>query len=378
LAALDQNIADVADIAQAVAERALRELVAEMGAESAEDEAELVVAIAVPVETAEHEEPAAGRDLPPHTRQVVGHRGEREFVPPHRRVTRVAAPQAAHRGVDLLECRRRQPHDPVVGLDEVLAKPDGPSARTIRRLECHQHLLHACRRSLCCIIFSPVCFASPACAAPLGPRPRLMWRWHSCHLYPYHLYSWTSHASRACPTCALYCETRASPGSLCCETRASPGSLCCETRASPGSLCCETRASPGSLCCETRASPGSLCCETRASPGFDGAPHGPMVCRLRLHLHPVDGCPARVQRGVWAGRVPNETCEISRSVSRRWHQRRACPHRRRQVAGEGGPAGDNRDPQRRRRQHRCCAGGAGGARWLCPAGLGNAAARHEP
>src|SRR5262245_19173646 len=50
-AALDKNIADVADIAQAVAERALRELVAEMDAESAEDEAELVVGIAVPVET---------------------------------------------------------------------------------------------------------------------------------------------------------------------------------------------------------------------------------------------------------------------------------------------------------------------------------------
>src|SRR5215472_18817989 len=69
LAAVGQNIADVADIAQAVAERALRELLAEMGAEPAEDEAEFVVAIAVPVETAEHEEPAAGRDLPPHPRQ---------------------------------------------------------------------------------------------------------------------------------------------------------------------------------------------------------------------------------------------------------------------------------------------------------------------
>src|SRR5205085_17514 len=32
----------------------------------------------------------------------------------------------------------------------------------------------------------------------------------------------------------------------------------------------------------------------------------------------------------------------------------------------------------RRRQHRCCAGGAGGARWLHPAGLVNAAARHQP
>src|SRR5436190_1915213 len=37
-----------------------------MGAESAEDEAEFIVRIAVPVETAEHEEPAAGRDLLPH------------------------------------------------------------------------------------------------------------------------------------------------------------------------------------------------------------------------------------------------------------------------------------------------------------------------
>src|SRR5262245_7234631 len=40
-------------------------------------------------------------------------------------------------------------------------------------------------------------------------------------------------------------------------------------------------------------------------------PHGPMVCRLRLHLHPVDGSPARVQHGVWAGPVPNETGKIS-------------------------------------------------------------------
>src|SRR6516162_1531859 len=95
----------------------------------------------------------------------------------------------------------------------------------------------------------------------------------------------------------------------------------------------------------------------------------------RLHLHPVDGCP---QHGVWAERVPNETCKISRSVSRRWHQRRACPHRRRQVAGEVGPAGHHREPQRRQRQHRCCDGGAGGTRWLYPAGLGNAAARHQP
>src|SRR5215470_2044318 len=73
LAAVGQNIADVADIAQAVAERALRELPAEMGAESAEDEAEFVVRIAVLVETAEHKEPPARCDLLPHPRQVVGH-----------------------------------------------------------------------------------------------------------------------------------------------------------------------------------------------------------------------------------------------------------------------------------------------------------------
>src|SRR3984893_12890496 len=138
-----------------------------MGAESAEDEAELIVRIAVPVETAEHEEPAAGRDLPPHPRQLVGHRGEREFVPRHRRVIGVAAPEAAHRGVDLRECRRQQPDDPVVGLDEVLAKPDGSSTRTIRRLECHWHLLQSCRRSLCCIIFARFLFLrQPWCTAP--------------------------------------------------------------------------------------------------------------------------------------------------------------------------------------------------------------------
>src|SRR5215471_2011575 len=188
LAALDQNIADVADIAQAVAEGALRQRAAEMGAETAEDEAELVVGVAVPVETAEHEEAAAGRDLLAHPLKLVGHRGEREFFPRHRRVIRVAAPQAAHRGVDLLECRRRQPDDPVVGLHEILAQPDGPSARTIRRLECHEHLLPSCRRSLCSIIFAPrLLYQPPSCAAPLGPRPRLMWPWHSCHLY-----SWTS------------------------------------------------------------------------------------------------------------------------------------------------------------------------------------------
>src|SRR5260221_17056 len=98
LAAVGKNIADVADIAQAVAERALRELVAEMSAESAEDKAEFVVGIAVPVETAEHEEPAAGRDLVAHPRQLVGHRGEREFFPRHRRVIRLAQAQAGPRG----------------------------------------------------------------------------------------------------------------------------------------------------------------------------------------------------------------------------------------------------------------------------------------
>src|SRR5204863_7663399 len=101
-----------------------------MGAESAEDQAEFVVGIAVPVETTEHEEPAAGRDLVPHPRQVVGHRGEREFDPPNWHVISITAAEAAHAGVDLLECRRRQPDDPVAGLDEVLAKPDGPSTRT--------------------------------------------------------------------------------------------------------------------------------------------------------------------------------------------------------------------------------------------------------
>src|SRR5258705_13958253 len=101
-----------------------------MGTESAEDEAEFIVGIAVLVETAEYEEPAAGRDFLPHPRQVVGHRSEREFVRRHRRVMSVAAPEAAHRGVDILECRRRQPDDPVVRLDKILAKPDGPSTRT--------------------------------------------------------------------------------------------------------------------------------------------------------------------------------------------------------------------------------------------------------
>src|SRR5262245_37840541 len=159
-----------------------------MGAEPAEDEAEFVVRIAVSVETAEHEEPAAGRDLVAHPRQVVGHGGEREFFPCHRRVISVAAAQSAHRGVDLLECRRRQPDDPVVGPHEILAKPHRPSTRTIRRLECHCISSTHKRRSLCCIIFAPrLLYQPPSCAAPLGPRPRLMLPWHSCHLY-----SWAS------------------------------------------------------------------------------------------------------------------------------------------------------------------------------------------
>src|SRR3984893_16868824 len=132
----------------------------------------------------------------------------------------------------------------------------------------------------------------------ISPRPRLVWPWHSCHLY-----SRTSH---------------------------------------------------------------------------DGRPHGPMVCRLRHHVHPVDGSCVNFHQDVCAGRVPNKTSKSSHSVSRRWHQRRACPNRRRQVAGEVGPAGHHREPHRRRRQHRCCRGGAGGPRWLYPAGLGNAAARHQP
>src|SRR5262249_56876529 len=123
------------------------------------------------------EKSAAGRDLVAHPRQLVGHRSEREFFPRHRRVIRVAAPQAAHRGVDLLECRRRQPHDPVVGLYEVLAQPDGPSARTIRRLGCHEHPPHSCPPRFCCLIFSPpLLFPPPPCRAaspPLAPRVAL-------------------------------------------------------------------------------------------------------------------------------------------------------------------------------------------------------------
>src|SRR5262245_37392777 len=127
-----------------------------MDAEAAEDQAEVVVGIAVLVETAEHEEPAAGRDLLPHPRQVVRHRGEREFFSRYRRIISVAVAQASHRGIDLLERPRRQPDDPVVGLDEVLAKPDGPSTRTIRWLEWHRHLLQSSsvpvptRCSFCC------------------------------------------------------------------------------------------------------------------------------------------------------------------------------------------------------------------------------------
>ena len=78
------------------------------------------------------------------------------------------------------------------------------------------------------------------------------------------------------------------------------------------------------------------------------------------------------------GGVPDKTGKTSHSVSRRRHQRRAGPHRRREVAGEVGSAGHRREPHRRRRQHRCRDGVAGGARWLHPAGVGNAADRHQP
>src|SRR5262249_56106938 len=43
---------------------------------------------------------------------------------------------------------------------------------------------------------------------------------------------------------------------------------------------------------------------------YCGDPHGPMVCLLRLHLHPVDRSPASVQQGVWAGPVPDPTGQI--------------------------------------------------------------------
>src|ERR1044071_7788158 len=52
LAAVDQDIADVADVAQPVAERALGQFMSEMRAEPAEDEAKFIVGIAVSVETA--------------------------------------------------------------------------------------------------------------------------------------------------------------------------------------------------------------------------------------------------------------------------------------------------------------------------------------
>src|ERR1700730_15420734 len=60
--------------------------------------------------------------------------------------------QTAH--TDPSECRRRQPDDPVVGPHEVLANPHRPSTGTIRRLECHEHLLPLSRRGLCCIVFT--------------------------------------------------------------------------------------------------------------------------------------------------------------------------------------------------------------------------------
>ena len=124
----------------------------------------------------------------------------------------------------------------------------------------------------------------------------------------------------------------------------------------------------------------ALYCRDPGKPGFDG--DAPSVRRFAafavivfiLSMIPAPG----LRQGVCAGRVPDETGKIYRSVSQRWHQRHRCPNRRRQVAGEVGPAGHHRESRRRRRQHRRCAGGAGGGRWLHPAGLVNAAARHQP
>src|SRR5262249_35556706 len=73
-----------------------------------------------------------------------------------------------------------------VGPDEVLAKPDGPSTRTIRRLGCYQNLLPPCRRSACWLPFAgsenthtilvspPHHLRSPRpppCPAPCPPPP---------------------------------------------------------------------------------------------------------------------------------------------------------------------------------------------------------------
>src|SRR6202022_4884271 len=52
-------------------------------------------------------------------------------------------------------------------------------------------------------------------------------------------------------------------------------------------------------------------CHLYSRTSHDGRPHGPMVCRLRHHVHPVDGSCVNFQQDVCAGRVPKKTSKIS-------------------------------------------------------------------
>ena len=88
-----------------------------------------------------------------------------------------------------------------------------------------------------------------------------------------------------------------------------------------------------------------------------GAPHAYHVSfgRRRSARGAADGRPR-------AERVPEQAGQIHRAVPGRRHQRRAGADRRRQTAGQVGPADHHRAEDRRRRQHRRRSRGAGRAR----------------
>src|SRR4051812_31029979 len=94
--ALADLVPDIANVAEPVAIGALREVAAKMRAEAAEDQAEIVVRIALPVEPANDEETTAGGDFLLQSGEVGGDAGEREFVALDGLCVGVAALQTAN------------------------------------------------------------------------------------------------------------------------------------------------------------------------------------------------------------------------------------------------------------------------------------------
>src|SRR5262249_41638251 len=115
----------------------LREVAAKMGAEAAEDHAEFVVAVAVLLQPADHEEAAPGGDLFTQAGNIISDAGKREFVPLNRLAVGIAALELSYAGIDLLDRARRQRVDPILGPGQILAEPDGSSIRAVRHLKGH-------------------------------------------------------------------------------------------------------------------------------------------------------------------------------------------------------------------------------------------------